>query len=213
MNFLRNATTLISSAAIATCFSSCVGIYGTRSTYGSNSEAVDVNGAKVSMIVKPEGTRGPTYAVSAMVVGVGVANLDGPFRWRIEAVGKEGVHGAMYVQRLRTLTSITRRDEWFPEKWLGERVDFTRRHSDPAGVVKAVFDVPGLLVVKPKEDGALDALADVIIEADGKRTRKTVKFRLDPTRKKDREMIFLPAEIVNSIGKPMSEWEEKGWDR
>lgn len=190
----------------------CVGFYGTRSTYGAVGSGADVNDATVSMQVKPEGTSGGSYAISAMVVGVGVANLDGPFRWRVEAVGQEGVHEAMYVQRIRTVTKVTKRDEWFPEKWLGERVDFVRKKTYDPGVVKAVFDIPGQLKVKPKEDGALDVLVDLIISAKGKRVRKVVKFRLDPTQKSDRELIFLPAEIVTSIGKPVSEWEESGWD-
>lgn len=190
----------------------CVGFYGTRSTYGAAGSGADVNGATVSMQVKPEGTSGGSYAISAMVVGVGVANLDGPFRWRVEAVGQEGVHEAMYVQRIRTVTKVTKRDEWFPEKWLGERVDFVRKKTYDPGVVKAVFDIPGQLKVKPKEDGALDVLVDLIISAKGKRVRKVVKFRFDPTQKSDRELIFLPAEIVTSIGKPVSEWEESGWD-
>ena len=86
--------------------SGCVGFYGTRSTYGGQGGA-EVNGAVVSMAVKPEGTSGGSYAVTAMVVGVAVANLDGPFRWRIEAEGKEGVHEALYVQRLRTVTALS----------------------------------------------------------------------------------------------------------
>lgn len=197
--------------SVALIQTGCVGFYGKRSTYGGG--GAEVNGARVSMSVKPEGTSGGSYALSAMVVGVAVANLDGPFRWRIEAEGKEGVHQAMYVQRLRTVTSTTKRDEWFPEKWLGDKVPFARKKAYAPGVVKAVFDVPGYLAVKPKEDGALDVFADVIIEANGRRERKVVKFRLDPAEKKQSETIFLPAEIVTSIGKPMSEWEEKGWDR
>jgi len=189
----------------------CVGFYGKRSTYAGR--GAEVNGAQVSMSVKPEGTSGGSYALSAMVVGVAVANLDGPFSWRIEAEGEEGVHQAMYVQRLRTVTSITKRDEWFPAKWLGDKVPFAMKKSYAPGVVKAVFDVPGFLAVKPKEDGALEVYADVIIEANGRKEQKVVKFRLDPAEKKESETIFLPAEIVTSIGKPVSEWEEKGWDR
>lgn len=192
--------------------SGCMGFYGTRSTYGGSSSGADVNGAVVSMQVKPEGTSGGSYALSAMVVGVGVANLDGPFRWRIEAEGKEGVHEALYVTRIRTKTSVTKRDEIYPERWLGEKIPFSKKQSYSDGVVKAVFEIPGRLAVKPKEDGALEVLADVTIQANGKRVGKRVKFLLDPATKADREVIFLPAEIVSSIGKPMSEWEEEGWD-
>lgn len=197
--------------SVALIQAGCVGFYGKRSTYVGR--GAEVNGAQVSMSVKPEGTSGGSYVLSAMVVGVAVANLDGPFRWRIEAEGKDGVHQAMYVQRLRTVTSITKRDEWFPVKRLGEKVPFTQKKSYGPGVVKAVFDVPGYLAVKPKEDGALDVFADVIIEANGRRERKVLRFHLDPAEKKESETIFLPAEIVTSIGKPVSEWEETGWDR
>lgn len=190
----------------------CMSFYGNRSTYGQAGSGAVVNGATVSMQVKPEGTSGGSYALSAMIVGVGVANLDGPFRWRIEAVGKEGIHETMYVQRIRTVTSITKRDERFPERWLGERTDFLRKKSYSPGEVRAVFDIPAKLDVKPSVDGALDVIADVMIVANGKQVSRTVKFHLDPARKKDREMIFIPAEIVTSIGKPVSEWEEKGWD-
>lgn len=200
------------SVSLVLLTSGCVGFYGTRSTYGGSGSGVVVNGADVSMQVKPEGTSGGSYALSAMVVGVGVANLDGPFRWRIEAKGKEGVHEALYVTRIRTKTSVTKRDEVYPERWLGEKIPFTKKQSYQAGVVKAVFEIPGRLEVKPKEDGALEVLADVTIQANGKRVGKRVKFLLDPTSKDDREVIFLPAEIVSSIGKPISEWEEEGWD-
>jgi hypothetical protein len=199
---------LLSVALIQT---GCVGFYGKRSTYAGR--GAEVNGAQVSMSVKPEGTSGGSYALSAMVVGVAVANLDGPFRWRIEAEGKEGVHQAMYVQRIRTVTSLTKRDEWFTANLLGDKVPFAQKKSYGPGVVKAVFDVPGYLAVKPKEDGALDVFADVVIVANGRRERKVLKFHLDPAEKKESETIFLPAEIVSSIGKPVSEWEEKGWDR
>lgn len=192
--------------------SGCIGFYGKRSTYGGSGSAVAVNGAEVSMQVKPEGTSGGSYALSAMVVGVGVANLDGPFRWRIEAEGREGIHEALYVTRIRTKTLLTKRDELYPDRWLGDKIPFSKKQSYPDGVVKAVFEIPGRLEVKPKEDGALEVLADVTIQARGKRVGKTVKFLLDPASKDDREVIFLPAEIVSSIGKPMSEWEEEGWD-
>ena len=208
-NALRQAPSLIAlSIAVIQC--GCMSLYGTRNTYGQAGSGAVINVANVSMQVRPEGTANGSYVLSAMVVGVAVANLDGPFSWRIEAVGKEGVHEAMYVHRLRTVTAITRRDEWFPARWLGARTDFTRKKAYAPGEVKAVFNIPAKLDVKPSVDGALDVFADVTIVAERQRVRKTVKFRLDPANKKDRETVFIPAGIVSGIGKPMSEWEEKG---
>jgi hypothetical protein len=108
------------------------------------------------------------------------------------------------------LAAITRCDEWFPIRWLGTRTDFTRKKSYAPGEVKAVFNIRAKLDVKPSVDGALEVFADVTIVAERQRVRKTVKFRLDPANKKDRETVFIPAGIVSGIGKPMSEWEEKG---
>lgn len=190
---------------------SCMSHIGTRNTYATQ-PGVKVNGAKVSMSVKPEGTDNGSFALSAMVVGVAVANLNGPFAWRIQAEGVEGVHTRFRVERVRTMTSITKRDEWYPKRYLGASVPFRTKRSYAPGVVKAVYRMPGRLEVKPKEDGALTVLADVVVTTKQRSVRKTVKFMLDPTRKKDRETIFLPTEIVQSIGRPVEEWEEKGWD-
>lgn len=191
---------------------SCVGIRGTRDTYsGGAGEGVKMNGAVVRMRVKPEGTSGGSFALSAMVVGMAVANLDGPFRWRLEAEGVAGEHESLVLHRVRTRTAVTKRDEWYPQAHLGKRVDFSRKKGSD-GPVRAVYDIPGLLKVKPSEDGALEVLADVTVVSKSRRERKVILFRLDPEKRKESETVFLPAEIVTHIGKPMSEWEEKGWD-
>lgn len=193
--------------------SSCFSLIGTRSTYQGGGNSVTVNGAQVAMEVRPEGTTGPNVALSAMVVGVGVANLDGPFRWRISAVGEEGVHEAMYVTAIRTVTSKSGRDEWYPKKYLGGRTPFLKKKRYAEGEVRAEFEIPGKLVVKPLEDGYLDVLVELAIESKSKRVKKVVRYRLDPTKKKENQTIFVPAEIISHIGKPMSEWEDSGWDR
>jgi hypothetical protein len=177
----------------------------------ASSPAATVNGAKVRLQLKPEGTDGPSFALSAMVVGAGFATLDGPFAWRIEATGESGKQEALIVHRLRTLTSLTKRDEWYPAQHLGRRVDFRVKKGE-TGPPKAVYEIPGRLDVKPRVDGVLDVLADLTVITQGKRERKTVKFRLDPSQKRADEFIFLPAEIVNSIGKGPDDWEDRGWD-
>lgn len=191
----------------------CVSMRATKHTYAANasSPAVKVNGANVRLQLRPEGTSGGSYVVSAMVVAAAVTTLDGPFRWRIEATGQENHHESMVVHRLRTQTKLTKRDEWYPTRYLGKSVDFTKP-SGSGNPWRAVFEIPGTLEVKPREDGALEILADLSIRADGKTQRKVVKFRLDPSKSRQDEFIFVPTEIVRSIGKPMSEWEETGWD-
>jgi hypothetical protein len=178
---------------------------------GVSSPAVRVNGARVTLNLKPEGTSGGAYAVSAMVVSAAVATLDGPFRWRIEAVGEPGVHESVVVHRIRTRTALSGRDEWYPRQHLGERADFVR----PAGAsdeTRAIYRIPGLLKVKPREDGALEVMVDLTVKARGRGERKTVLFRLDPAHKRQDEFIFLPTEIISHLGKPMSAWEESGWN-
>ena len=185
----------------------------TKHTYApdASSPAVKVNGAHVRLQLRPEGTSGASYVVSAMVVAAGATTLDGPFRWRIEATGTESHHESMVVHRLRTQTKLTKRDEWYPTRYLGKSVDFTKP-SGTRSPWRAVFEIPGTLQVKPREDGALEILADLSVRADGKSQRKVVKFRLDPSKTRQDEFIFIPTEIVSSIGKPMSEWDETGWD-
>jgi len=193
--------------------SSCVGIMAGKRTYDSGlaSSAARVNGAEIRLRVKPEGTAGGSYVLSAMVVSTAVATLDGPFRWRIEATGEEGKHQSIILHRLKTLTAKTKREEWYPASHLGRRADFVKLRDEP-GKSRARYDIPGLLKVKPREDGALEILADVTVVATSGRERKLIRFRLDPADKREDEFLFLPAEIVKSIGSDRSTWDDEGWD-
>lgn len=193
--------------------SSCVGIMAGKRTYdgGQSSSAVRLNGADIRLRVKPEGTTGGSYVLSAMVVSTAVATLDGPFRWRIEATGQEGRHRSINLHRLRTRTATTKRDEWFPESQLGQIVDFVKLRNQP-GKTRARYDIPGLLKVKPREDGALEVLAELSVVSTSGRERRFVRFQLDPAEKRQDEFLFLPAEIVKSIGSDPSTWDDGGWD-
>jgi len=197
-------------ALLCVLLTHCAAISAKKHTYGG-SAAATVNGAAVSLSVKPEGTAGGSFMVSAMVVSGGVATLDGPFRWRIEASGETGKHQSLVVHRLRTITSATKRDEWYPENHLGQRAGFRAVKAEP-GRSRAVFEVPGYLEVKPREDGVLTILADVSVQAAGRWERRLLKFRLDPAEKREDEFIFLPAEIVKGIGSDPADWEDPGWD-
>lgn len=189
----------------------CVSLIAGKHTYSAASSAVRVNGAEIRMQVKPEGTDGGSYALSAMVVTAAVATFDGPFRWRLEALGAAGNHESLVVHRIHTRTGNTKRDEWYPTRHLGTRADFKPVRENPASS-RAVYPIPGLLMVKPREDGPLEVTVDLSVRAGGRSERKLVRFRMDPSEKRQDEFIFLPAEIVNHICKSPSEWEDPGWD-
>jgi hypothetical protein len=208
---LRNALRAGSLAVWILGLSSCVSLIAKKNSYAS-SPAVAVNGSQVRLQVKPQGTDGGSYAVSAMVVSAAVATLDGPFSWRVEATGEAGKHESLVVHRIRTRTKITQRDEWYPAKHLGKRADFTKPRSATGPQVRAIYPIPGLLKVKPKEDGMLEILVDLTIVRSGQRERKTVKFLMNPAQTRQDEMIFIPTEIVANIGKSPADWEDPGWD-
>jgi hypothetical protein len=205
---------LTARAALGVCIMgscACISLIGSKNTYAVTSPSVRVNGADIRMQVKPEGSEGGSYAFSAMVVAAEVATFDGPFRWRLEALGKNGEQECFVVHRIHTKTGKTQRNGWYPSKELGKRADF-KAIKDGDGTSRAVYPIPGLLVVKPREDGDLEVTVDLTVTTKGKGERKIVRFRMDPMKKRQDEFIFLPTEIVNHIGKSPSEWDEPGWD-
>lgn len=186
-------------------------LIASKHTYSASSSPVRVNGSDIRMQVKPEGTDGGSYAFSAMVVGAAVATFDGPFSWRLEATGIAGEQESLVIHRIHTRTGKTKRDEWYPASYLNKRADFKSVKSDP-GHSRAVYPIPGRLVVKPREDGSLVVTVDLTVRTLGRRERKLVRFNMDPSEKRDDEFIFLPAEIVQNIGKSPDEWEDPRWD-
>jgi len=198
-------------AGLCLVSSSCMGLIGSKHTYSASSPPVTVNGASIRMQVRPEGTAGGSYAFSAMVVGAAVATFDGPFRWRLEATGRAGSHESLVVHRIHTRTATTRRNEWYPADHLGKRAEFYKVRKEP-GVARAVYDIPGLLVVKPREDGALEITVDLTVRADSRSERRQVRFRMDPSQQRQDEFVFLPAEIVKGIATPPEEWEDPSWE-
>ncbi len=189
----------------------CMNLVAKKHTYAAASSPVRVNGADIRMQVKPEGTDGGSYALSAMVVTAAVATFDGPFSWRLEATGKAGELESLVVHRIHTRTGKTKRDEWYPASHLNKRADFKPVKADLTSS-RAVYPIPGLLVVKPREDGNLVVTVDLTVRAHGRAERKLVRFRMDPSEKRGDEFIFLPAEIVENIGKSPAEWEDPAWD-
>ena len=198
-------------AICLTSLNSCVSLTAKKHTYCVSSPPVRVNGAAIRMQVKPEGTENGSFALSAMVVSAAVATFDGPFRWRIEASGENGRQQYFVVHRIRTRTGITKRDEWYPVSHLGKRADF-KTSKGATAASHASYPIPGLLVVKPREDGSLEVFVDLTVVAQGRSERKLVCFRMDPSLKRQDEFIFVPTEIVKSIGKSPAEWDESAWD-
>lgn len=184
--------------------SSCGHFYTKSHSYGSHSTAT-INGAKVSSAVKPMGGKS-SFALSAMVYTAGSATLDGPFIWRIEAEGEEGVHSSMVVHRIKVTTSKTKRNEWYPREHLGYTQRFKPFKKEP-GKAFAVFQIPGKLKVWPRTDGDITILADVSISTKTRTERKMVRFLLRPGTTKDVEFINVPAEIVKSRHKDPREWK------
>ena len=191
--------------------SSCVGISAKKHTYSSSGGTAEIGGATVGVQFRPEGTKGPNMMLSAMVVGGGFATFDGPFRWRVEAIGKTDQHQKLVVHRIRTKTSKTGRDEWYPEEHLGFTKSF-RPLKEESGVSRVRYEIPGLLKVKPEEDGRLDVWIDLSVMGKRGTSRKTLRFALDPAMKRADEMVFLPVEVAKSIGTDPEDWEDSMWD-
>lgn len=205
--FLRHAMQL----CLPLLGSSCVGLVANKQTYVQSSGPHRLNGSELKLQVQPEGTENGSYAISAMVVSTAIANLDGPFRWRLVATGIPGQHGTIQIHRLTTTTRKSARREEFPPGKLGSLVRFQPCGKD-ALHSRAVFSLPGLLQVKPARDGELTVEADLSISRSGMTRRASIAFKLTPARKSQREWIFIPSEIIQNAGKPLEDTDERSWD-
>ena len=191
-------------AGAALLMAGCGHIVTKNKTYAGRGGVV-INGAEVGSAVKPMGGDGG-FALSAMIYMAGSGTTDGPYLWRIEATGEEGVHEQLRVHRLRVETEKTRRSEWFPAGRLGAPVEFRRIRKEP-GKSFAQFQVPGKLEVYPEKDGAFAIVADISIQSVERTERRVVRFRMDPEQRRDVEFLFVPGEIVKSFGeKDPREW-------
>ncbi len=190
--------------AVVSLFSSCGHIYTKSHTY-TPIQGVEINGAKVRSSVKPNGGKGG-FSFSAMVYMAGAATLDGPFLWRIEAEGQQGVQSRMIVHRLRVDTSKTKRSEWFPPQELG-RFALFKPVPKSESISFANYQIPGQLKVMPREDGDITITADVSVVSATKTERKIVRFQMSSAKTSDTEFLFVPGEIVKSFGeKDPTQW-------
>ncbi len=167
--------------------------------------SVEINGAQVKSSVKAMGGKSG-IAISAMVLAAGTGTLDGPFIWRVEAVGKEGVHEWLRLNKARVTTEATKRSEPFPKSYLGEQAKFVPIPGEE-GKTFAKFQLPGKLQVFPRDDGKIKIHLNVSVRANGRTESKWVLFEMEPESKWTNETIFLPTEIVKSIRGNPHEWD------
>ena len=187
--------------------SSCAQFFVKDRTYEPTG-GLSLNGAEVSSNVKPMGGKAGA-SISAMVYNAGFGETDGPFLWRIEALGQEGVHESLTVHKILVRTDKTKRSEPYPAKWLGEPSPFElMRGKENEGKVFAKYQMPGRLEVFPEVDGKITMEADISIKANGKSQRQKVSFAMEPKVGRETQTIFIPTELVNSFGrKDPTEWD------
>ncbi|MBK1835144.1 hypothetical protein [Roseibacillus ishigakijimensis] len=195
--------------------SSCAQFFVKEKTYLPTGSAT-VNGAEVASAVKGMGGKSG-LSVSAMVYSAASGETDGPFLWRIEARGEEGVHESLTVHRLRVKTEKTGRNEPFPAKWLGTAAPFEPlKGKKNEGTTFAKFQLPGKLEVFPESDGRITLEADLTVRAGGRNERRQLTFVMEPSVGRKTENLFLPGEIIGSLGKedPTEwQWNSAGSDR
>lgn len=186
--------------SIASCAQMLMKDHGFRKT-----PAVEINGAQVNSAVKPMGGKAG-LALSAMFYSAGTGTLDGPFIWRVEAEGEEGVHEWIRVNQARVTTEKTKRSEPFPRSYLGGKSRFVPLPGEK-GKTFAKFQLPGKLKVFPRDDGKIKIHLNVSVHAKGRTETRWVLFELEPQSKWKTETVFLPVEIVKSFGGNPREWD------
>lgn len=167
--------------------------------------SVEINGAKVNSSVKPMGGKGG-IALSAMIFAAGTGTLDGPFIWRVEAEGEEGVHEWLRLNQARVTTEATKRSETFPKSYLGEHAKFTPIPGEK-GKTFAKSQLPGKLKVFPRTDGKIKIHLNVSVRAKGRTETQWVLFEMEPESKWKNETIFVPVEIVKNFRGNPREWD------
>jgi len=203
---MNTKSPLLAFFSLAALFSlnSC-GHFFIKSKSYTASSALEINGAKVSGNVKPMGGSSG-FQLSAMIYTAGSGTLDGPFIWRIEAEGQEGVHESLTVHRLKVTTEKTKRSEWYPSEHLNKPAEFKPLPKKESKTF-AQFQIPGKLEVYPEKDGDFSVTADVSIKANGKSVRKTVRFDLATEIKRDVETLNIVSEIIGSFKENPEEWD------
>lgn len=200
---------LVFLAALASCLSlsSCAQFFVKEKTYNGLGGG-ELNGAQVTSAVKPAGGKAGV-SLSALVYNAGFGETDGPFLWRIEAIGVAGLHQSLIVHDLRVTTSETNRTEPYPQKGLGVTAPFEpMKGRDNKGKVFAKYQLPGKLEVFPERDGDITLVADISVRTTASTVRRKLTFEMKASIARDTQTIFVPTEIVKSLGKDdPTEWD------
>lgn len=199
---------ILTAVLVVISLSSCAQLFVKQKTYKATGGLV-LNGAEVASNVKPMGGKAG-MSVSAMVYNAGFGETDGPFLWRIEVVGQEGVHESMTVHQILVKTEKTGRSEPYPSKWLGTASPFElMKGKENEGKVFAKYQMPGKLEVFPEVDGQITMEADISVKkVNGKVERRKASFAMEPSVGREVQTIFLPTEIIGSFGrKDPTEWD------
>lgn len=196
---------LLAIIAFTLLLNSCGHFFVKEKSYNNAGSSVEINGAIVNSNVKPMGgSQG--LSISAMVYMIGKGTTDGPFIWRIEAEGQEGVQESLTVHRIKVATQLTKRSEWYPAQHLNKPAPFKALRKEP-GKTFAQYQIPGKLEVYPEKDGDISVMADISIKSNARTVRKTVRFNLPQKTSKRVETINMGAEIISSFRDNPKEWD------
>ena len=184
---------------IAVGMSNCASLIAKKNTYGASGPAAKINGAEVRLQVNPQGAENGAFSLSAMVVSTTVATMEGPFRWRVEAIGDSSVHQSIVIHRIFTSTEKSKRKEWYPTAKLSKRADF-REVKERLGKSRARYEIPRTAASNfRKRRKTKHSLRYFDLEIRQSLRKKNGKILARPRAKTPRRIYFLARRISEII--------------
>lgn len=168
------------------------------------SPAVEMNQANVTSEIELLKSK-HAVQLEKIVFRAGTAELDGPFHWKINMVGKAGVHQSMQVHGVQIKTQRTMRTASYPASMLGGQNYFVPiSEKENESTVVASYTLPGELQLYPKADGKITVSMDLSITTAERTEREWVTFTLLPNEKLSKSFVFAPT-TIDYNGEP-AEW-------
>ncbi|GAA5496219.1 hypothetical protein Rhal01_02401 [Rubritalea halochordaticola] len=189
------------SCVFALVLSSCSQNAGIENDGLRRTDVVDFVGTSIRSAVEPQKGKG-SVAIDRMIYYAGTADLDGPFKWQIEAIGEQGKQVSMQVHEVQIKATRTKRLESYPKEMLGGPIAFEPVKDKKSNKTTAVFRLPGLLQVYPKADGLVSVIALIEIKGEEKSDKEWIKFSMLPHEDKNQEFKFLPT-VIEYGGAPV----------